>query len=59
MTETPIRTAPLTEALALIDRGLTQMQSRELVSASEVGDLLLDVRLLLTAVEPDLVGAAS
>lgn len=35
------------EALALIDRGLTDMQHRELVSTVEVADLLLDVRTLL------------
>ena len=37
----------ITEALALIDRGLGDMQHRELVSTDEVSDLLLDVRVLL------------
>jgi hypothetical protein len=37
----------IAEALALIDRGLGDMQHRELVSTDEVADLLLDVRLLL------------
>ncbi|HSL58124.1 MAG TPA: hypothetical protein VK866_09810 [Acidimicrobiales bacterium] len=37
----------IAEALALIDRGLGDMQHRELVSTDEVSDLLLDVRLLL------------
>jgi hypothetical protein len=37
------------EALDLIDRGLGDMQHRELVSTNEVADLLLDVRLLLSA----------
>lgn len=37
----------ITEALALIDRGLGDMQHRELVSTDEVADLLLDVRVLL------------
>lgn len=39
----------INEALAVIDRGLGVMQSRELVSTSEVADLLLDLRLLLMA----------
>jgi len=37
------------EALAIIDRGLREMVSRELVSTAEVADLLLDVRSLLTS----------
>jgi hypothetical protein len=40
--------AMITEALALIDRGLGEMMRRELVSTDEVADLLLDVRTLLT-----------
>lgn len=39
----------ITEALAVIDRGLGEMLNRELVSTDEVADLLLDVRLLLAA----------
>lgn len=39
----------ISEALALIDRGLGDLMHRELVSTDEVADLLLDVRLLLTA----------
>ena len=39
----------ISEALAVIDRGLAETQHRELVSASEVADLLLDLRLLLMA----------
>ena len=35
------------EALAVIDRGLSEMLHRELVSTDEVSDLLLDVRTLL------------
>jgi len=35
------------EALALIDQRLGTLSNRELVSASEVSDLLLDVRTLL------------
>lgn len=42
------------EALALIDQGLGDMMHRELVSTSEVSDLLLDVRSLLRAPTPDL-----
>ena len=37
----------ITEALTLIDRGLTDVQHRSLVSADEVADLLLDVRMIL------------
>ena len=52
MTET---TEPksVTEALAAIDRGLSEMLHRELVSTDEVADLLLDVRMLLASVEAD------
>ena len=44
----------ITEALAVIDRGLGDMLHRELVSTDEVADLLLDVRSILAAaaVEP-------
>ena len=42
----------IAEALALIDRGLGDMQHRELVSTDEVADLLLDVRLLLASPGP-------
>lgn len=50
MTTTPTREIDetITEALALIDRGLGEMMHRELVSTDEVSDLLLDVRTLLT-----------
>ncbi|HTN81967.1 MAG TPA: hypothetical protein VMK16_20020 [Acidimicrobiales bacterium] len=41
-------TEQIDEALAIIDRGLRDMVSRELVSTAEVADLLLDVRTLLT-----------
>lgn len=44
----------ITEALALIDRGLGEMLNRELVSTDEVADLLLDVRsALLVATVPE------
>jgi len=39
------------EALRLIDSGLSDLLHRELVSTDEVSDLLLDVRMLLTAAE--------
>jgi hypothetical protein len=48
MTDTTEREELIIEALALIDRGIGEMQHRELVSTDEVADLLLDVRLLLT-----------
>lgn len=41
----------ITEALAVIDKGLAEMLHRELVSTDEVADLLLDVRTLLAAPE--------
>jgi hypothetical protein len=43
----------ITEALALIDRGLGDMLHRELVSTNEVADLLLDVRSILLASAPE------
>jgi len=47
MTETTDDIDVITEALAIIDRGLGEMLHRELVSTDEVANLLLDVRLLL------------
>ena len=41
--------AVITEALTVIYEALAKMLNRELVSTDEVADLLLDVRLLLTA----------
>ncbi len=43
---TPVTT--IEEALALIDKGLGGLTERQLISASEVTDLLLDVRSLLS-----------
>ena len=43
--------AVIDEALRLIDGGLSDLLHRELVSTDEVSDLLLDVRMLLTAAE--------
>lgn len=43
--------AVIEEAVRLIDGGLNDLLHRELVSTDEVSDLLLDVRMLLTAAE--------
>jgi hypothetical protein len=45
--EDATRTEVVSEAIAIIDGALTQMFQRELVSSSEVTNLLLDVRSLL------------
>lgn len=39
----------ITEALVIIDRALSEMGHRSLVSTDEVSDLLLDVRSLLAS----------
>jgi hypothetical protein len=53
--ETMTEAKSVDQALELIDRGLSDMQSRSLVSTTEVADLLLDVRLqLLKPFEPEL-----
>lgn len=50
---TPTTDAPvITEALTVIDRSLAQLAGRELISAAEMSDLLLDLRLLLMAADP-------
>ena len=41
----------ITESLGVIDGQLAQLATRELVSAAEVSDLLLDLRLLLMSAE--------
>ena len=46
MTETHELEA-ITEALSIIDRALGEMLHRELMSTSEVADLLLDLRSVL------------
>lgn len=48
MTQTTDATV-ITEALTVIDRSLAQLAARELVSSTEMSDLLLDLRLLLMA----------
>ena len=40
----------LQEALAVIDRGLGDLMRRDLVATTEVADLLLDLRMILTFV---------
>ena len=50
MTET-VEINSVVEAMTLIDRGLGEFSGRELLSAAEVSDLLLDVRSLLTKSE--------
>ncbi len=52
MSET-VENEAIVEALAIIDQSLGQLHSRELVSSSEVSDVLLDVRSLLAALELD------
>lgn len=52
MTETT--DAVIHEALSVIDKALSQMMSRELVSSGEITDVLLDVRTLLTMPHHDL-----
>ncbi len=44
--------AVINEALGVIDGALAKMMQRDLVSTGEVADLLLDVRTLLTDVQP-------
>lgn len=41
------RESVVTEAIAIIDKALAEMLRRELVSSTEVADLLLDLRSLL------------
>lgn len=43
------RESVVTEAIAIIDKALAEMMRRELVSATEVADLLLDLRSLLSS----------
>ena len=52
-------TTKINEIRAIIDRGLGTTQSRELIAASEVADLLLALRLLLAPSEADLEAAPS
>lgn len=43
----------IAEALAVIDKSLGQLTHRELVSTSEMTDLLLDMRSLLSEPHPE------
>ena len=43
------RESVVTEAIAIIDKALAEMLRRELVPATEVADLLLDLRSLLSS----------
>ena len=42
----------ISQALSLIDDQLERVQSREIISSTEVSDLLLDIRLVLMRLEP-------
>lgn len=53
VTETRALDEVISEALAVIDKGLGDLGHRELVSSNEVADLLLDVRSLLANPAPD------
>lgn len=46
---------PINQAVEIIDRSLGTLHQRELVSASEMSDILLDMRALL-ATTPDTPG---
>jgi hypothetical protein len=49
MTDTKLQDpVVIAEALAVIDKTLSQLANRELVSTLEMSDMLLDVRTLLT-----------
>jgi hypothetical protein len=41
------------QAMSLIDQGLGEISERQLVSTSEVADLLLDVRTVLSRLDPE------
>lgn len=47
-TTAAVNDAVISEAVSVIDKALSVMMSRELVSSNEVTDVLLDVRTLLT-----------
>lgn len=48
---TDVADTTLTQVLDMVDTGLSDLQGRELVSASQVADMLLDLRLLLMQLE--------
>lgn len=41
------------QAMSLIDQGLGEICERQLVSTSEMADLLLDVRTVLSRLDPE------
>ena len=45
--------SPVADVIALIDSRLPSLTARELVSADEVADLLLDMRMILATVPQD------
>lgn len=49
---TDVSDTTLPQVLEVVDRGLAELQGRELVSAAQVADMLLDLRLLLMELEP-------
>jgi hypothetical protein len=49
MTETTDTTA-LEEAMKIVDNAIKEISGRDIVSTSEMSDLLLDVRLVLSSV---------
>ena len=53
VTETRALDEMISEALAVIDKGLGDLGHRELVSSNEVADVLLDVRSALTTPAPE------
>lgn len=46
--ETETKDEIVVEALAIVDKALSEMLRRELVSTTEVADLLLDLRSVLS-----------
>ena len=55
----PRQSAAVTEALAVIDRGLVSTTARQIVSSDEISDLLLDLRGVLLMAELDAIGYAT
>lgn len=51
MSETLEKVEAINQALRIIDQGLGTMHTREIVSTSEVSDLLLDMRSILAAAD--------
>ena len=51
----PLEIEAINQALEMIDKSLGVMHTRELVSTSEVSDLLLDMRSILASAGIDLV----